>query len=195
MGGVFLNLFYAVENLTTAIIYKSAWWGAVSLYYFLFIAIRMYLIFSQGEKHRGRESEVCKRVGVFLFAIDVLLLTTTAFSTIFSEKHVYSGLILFGFSVYTVFSITASIMGIVRAKRSFSAVNYAARNMTLTASLASLFNLQYSWLLFLNIDEKFREFANLFVGIIIFSVMFLLAVRLIRVSHGFSRFSYNESSG
>ncbi len=195
-----MNLFYAAENLTSAIIYENVWWGAVSLYYFLFIAIRIYLLFAQRAINRGKakpvtESAVCRRVGAFLLVIDVLLMATTTFSSIFSDRLGYSGLVLLGFSAYTAYSVTASILGILRAKQRRSAVNYAARNMTLTAALASLYNLQYSWLLFLRLEENLRDGVSILVGIIIFSVMLSLAIRLVKRSHGFGELTYNESSG
>ena len=190
-----MNLFYAVENLTSAIIYGSVWWGAVSLYYFLFIAIRIYLLRAQGQNESERDNSVCRRVGVFLLLIDVLLMITTAFSTIFTDRHNNSELVLLGFSVYTLYSAFASILGIYRAKQSRSWVNYSTRNMTLTAALASLYNLQYSWIHYLKLRESIRDAVSILSGVVIFSVMMSLAWRLIKSSHGLRRFSYNESSG
>ena len=196
--GIAINFMYAIENFVFAIVYNRLLWGVLSFYYAFLIAIRVYLISAAKyipNIEKRDKWKICKIAGIYLIIIDFLFLITVTFSSPIAMKDNYSVFALVAVSVYSTYSAFSSVLGIISAKRERSVVRYAARNMTLTATLTSLYNLLYFWCVFLGVGKSILYFIIRSVGISVFFVVLFLAARLTVAGHGFRRFSYNESSG
>lgn len=179
-----MNLIYIAENMASAIIYRSSWSATVAVYYALFIVTRIYILsgreFEAGVKDESsRVYKICFRVGLFLLLLDLSCAGMMFYTVRFGRVIYYSGYMLLGFLIYTVYSLTNSLVGLVKSEKNKSPLTYAARNMTLAASLMSVYNLQYSVLITLGAGSYFIEVANYIGGVLIFLTIILLAMRLI----------------
>jgi hypothetical protein len=91
----------------------------------------------------------------------------------------YSGRVLLGFVIYTVYALSSSILGMKRHANDNQPLQFAARNMTLAAALMSVFNLQYSLLVSMGASSYIIDRIIALSGFSIFFVIILLAIRLV----------------
>ncbi len=182
--GLIMNIVYIVENFASAILYRSVWAATVTVYHSLFVAIRAYLIRSRRLSEMGEVSpreiqRICFRVGVILLLLDFSALLLMLY-TVSQDRHAeYSGIVLIGFLIYTVYSLISSVYGMLKWSNDNKPLHFAARNMTLAAALMSVFNLQYSLLVSLGASYDFIGRANAVGGFLVFSVIILLSLHLI----------------
>lgn len=180
LGGALINLIYVLGNIASAFIYQSAWSATVSAYHVMLIIIRVYLLSARHSPSDKAEKRVLFRVGVLLFLLDIACAIIMIYTVIQGRFVSYSGLFLFAFLSYTVYSLTSSILAIKRHGSFGNRLHYAARSISLSTSLMSVFNLQYSVFSLLGADSRMIGRAILSVGVAVFLVILFLSVRLIR---------------
>ena len=177
--GVLLNFVYLAGNMLSTILYKSLWSATVTIYHLLFMTTRMYILYMAKDGSKNNSS-VCLRVGLFLFVLDL----PAAFMMIYSVRNGadvhYSGLLLLFFLLYTVYSVTNSIKGMIKWKNDNKPLHYAAKNITFASSLMSLFNLQFSLLSTIGLNSDASEKVTVIAGFSVFFIMILLSFRLIK---------------
>ena len=178
--GLSLNLFYIVSNFASAIWYHSLWSATLSIYHLLLVVIRIYILSSQrGSDKEGRAGRLCLRVGIFMLFLDL----SSAFLMIYSMKRGifvrYSGLILLGFLLYTIYSVTKSSLDIRRHASDNRPIYYVSRNISLSTSLMSVYNLQYSLLSLFGADYRLISSAIFLCGALVFAIILTLSIRLI----------------
>ena len=175
-----VNFLYIASNLSSAFLSRNIWSAALTVYHSLFLVTRFYLISAKHSCKTHRHiSRVCFRTGIFLLFLDSSAGAIMIY-TIRSGRVVrYSGMVLLGFVIYTVYSLSSSIIGMKKHLNDNQPLHFAARNMTLAAALMSLFNLQYSVLVTLGASSYFIDRIIALSGFSIFFVIILLAVRLV----------------
>lgn len=180
-GGALMNLLYIATNAASAIIYHSIWSATLTVYHLTLIVIRVSLLFYGrvgGEGGTGRN--ICLRVGILLLFLD-LIAAFIMLHSIQSDSFVsYSGLFLFGFLAFTVYSLVRSVAEIKRSRDSKNNLYFTAKNLSLTTALMSVFNLQYSLLSLLGADSVLTGRAILLCGCLVFSIILFLSLRLMR---------------
>lgn len=182
--GLIMNVVYIAENLASALIYRSVWSATVTAYHSLFVIIRAYLIRSRrsaemGEVSSDRINQICLRIGVILLLLDFSALGMMLY-TIRRGRHVeYSGIVLVGFLIYTVYSLISSVHGMQKWSNDNKTLHFATKNITLAAALMSVFNLQYSLLSSIGLDSASILRVGTAGGVIIFFTIIFLAYRLI----------------
>ena len=134
-------------------------------------------------KHRCKTprqiSRVCLRTGIYLLVLDALVGAIMIYTIQSGRVIRYSGTVLFGFVIYTVYSLSSSIIGMKRYLNDNQPLYFATRNMTLASALMSVFNLQYSVLVTLGASSYIIDRIIVFSGFSIFFVIILLAIRLV----------------
>lgn len=178
--GMIMNFMYIAGNLVSAFHRGNIWSATLTVYHSLFLIIRFYLISAKLRcKTEAEKSRVCLRTGIFLLLLDSTAAAIMIY-TIRSGRVVrYSGMVLLGFVIYTVYSLTASVLGMKRHLNDNQPLHFAARNMTLAAALMSVFNLQYSVLVTLGASSYITSRIIALSSFLIFFVIILLAVRLV----------------
>lgn len=181
--GLLMNLIYITENLISAIIYRSAWSASVTAYHTLFVIARAYLLGSHrrefGSSDAVLANRICQKVGASLLILDVLASFMMLYSVHHGQQISYSGIVLFGFFIYTAYSLATSMYGMYKWSNDNKPLHFAARNITFAASLMSAFNLQYSLLLSLGASRMLIRAVGAAGGVIIFLAIALLAFHLI----------------
>lgn len=182
--GLIMNIVYIAENFASAMMYRSVWAATVTAYHSLFVIIRAYLIRSRrlsemGEVSEGETRHICLRVGIILLLLDFSALSLMLYTVRQNMHTEYSGVVLIGFLIYTVYSLVSSVHGMFRWFNDNKPLHFATRNITFAAALMSLFNLQYSLLSSLGIDADSISRATLAGGFAIFVTIILMSVHLI----------------
>ena len=178
--GMIVNFIYIAGNLSSALVNRSVWSGGLTVYHSLFLALRFSLL---SAKHRSMTASgirrVCLRTGIYLLLLDGLVGAIMIYTIRSGRVVSYSGTVLLGFVIYTVYSLSSSIIGMRRHLNDNQPLYFATRNMTLAAALMSVFNLQYSVLVTLGASYYIIDRIIVFSGFSIFFVIILLAVRLV----------------
>ncbi|MBE6532737.1 MAG: hypothetical protein E7676_04415 [Ruminococcaceae bacterium] len=182
--GLLMNLVYIIENLAAAIIQHSVWAATVTVYHSIFVAIRAYILrsrrlYDMDEASPEKINRICLRVGLILLLLDFSALSLMLYTMRLGRHTEYSGLVLLGFLVYTVYSLGSSIYGMFKWSNDNKPLHFAARNMTLAAALMSLFNLHYSVLSSLGAGADFIGRAGAAGGFLIFFIIIMLSLHLI----------------
>ncbi len=178
--GMIINFFYIASNLSSAFLYKNIWSATLTVYHSLFLLIRFYLISAKRRcKTEEEMKNVCLRTGVFLLFLDLAATVMMAYTIRSGRVTRYSGVVLLCFVIYTVYSLTVSIVGMKRHSDDNQPLHFAARNMTLAAALMSVFNLQYSILVSIGASSSVINRIISLGGFSVFFVIVLLAVRLV----------------
>ena len=178
--GMIVNFMYIAGNLSSAFRYRNIWSAALTVYHSLILIIRFYLISAKHRCKNDREkSRVCFRTGIFLLFLDSAAGAIMIYTIRSGRVVSYSGVVLLGFVIYTVYSLASSLVGMKRHLNDNQPLHFAARNMTLAAALMSVFNLQYSVLVTLGASYYIIDRIIAISGFSIFFVIILLAIRLV----------------
>jgi hypothetical protein len=92
----------------------------------------------------------------------------------------YSGLFLLGFLAFTVYSLTRSARDIRRYRDGANHLYFTAKSISLSTSLMSVFNLQYSLLALFGADNNLSARAIFLCGMSVFSIILFLSFSLMR---------------
>lgn len=179
--GALMNFAYIAGNIASALIYHSAWAATVSAYHLMLIIIRLYLLSARRLSSGGAGADqILLRVGVLLLFLDLACALIMVYTIGRGSFVSYSGFILFAFLIYAVYSLTSSVLAIKRYANDNRHLHFAARSISLSTSLMSVFNLQYSVLSFLGADSRLMGRTILVGGFAVFSVILFLSLRLIK---------------
>ncbi len=179
--GVLLNLAYILSNVLSAAVYRSAWSATVSIYHLILIIIRIYLLSARQLTEDGKNVDrLLFRVGVLLLFLDLASATMMVYTVRQGSFIRYSGIVLFAFVFYAVYSLVVSVKTVKKSTNDNNHLHFVARNLSLSTSLMSVFNLQYSILSLFGADDHLVSRAIFLGGILVFSVILFLSIRLIK---------------
>lgn len=185
--GLFMNLFYISVNLFPAVAYRNAWSLAVTLYYAVLVIMRLSLISAnrfKGSvgKDAARLYSSCRLVGRFLLLLDAAIGAVMIYTVADGKIIDYPLYIFIAFGIFTLYSVTGSLVGIFRSLKNSTVHSLAARNLTFAAALLSVFNLEYTLLVTLGVSRRIIVFVNVIGGALCVAFISFMAVRLILIS-------------
>ena len=181
IGGILLNLFYIIGNIASTFLYGSIWSATLTVYHLTLVVIRLYLLSARGGSGRENNSAIiCLRVGILLLFLDLSAAVMMIYALRMSNFVRYSGVILLGFIGYSAYSFFTSLR-VMRREENRAGVQFVAKNITLSTSLMSVFNLQYSFLSLVGASLKIIGRLIFLGGVVVFFVILVMSVRLIRM--------------
>ena len=181
LGGALMNFLYIATNAASAILYRSIWSATLTVYHLMLIIIRLYLLWvgqSRSDEAKGRH--ICLRVGVLLLLLDIASAMIMLYSIRRGSFTSYSGIILLGCLIFPVYSVARSVSDLRKHRNGENHLYFTARNITLSTSLMSVFNLQYSVFALLGADSDLTGRAILVCGLSVFSIILVLSLRLMK---------------
>ena len=178
--GLAVNIGYALFNVFTGVFYRSVWFGSVAVYYIMLCFIKFFLL-SKGFENRGKkEYGDLLTCGVMLFILSGAV-TAIIYIMIWKNEAVrYGKYVIYISAAYTLFRICAALFDTVRLRHLKSPTLYAAKALSLSVALMSLFSLQFSVLDILKISNKTRYFFNVISGSVVGVLTIAIAVLTIR---------------
>ncbi len=180
--GTLINLIYIFANIFSAFAYQSVWSATLTAYHLTLIIIRIYILSQSKNSNSEKISSLCFRVGLLLLFLDLASAILMIYSLRRGLYSSYSGVLLLGFLSFSVYSVTKSFIYMKKHENENKYLHFVARNISLSTSLMSVFNLQYSLLSFLGANSYVTTRAIFLCGAIVFSVILTLSVRLIKRS-------------
>ncbi len=185
--GLLMNFFYILVNLFPAVRYRSAWSLAVTVYYAVLVLMRTFLLSSRRFADSVGSDAVrlyasCRLVGRLLLLLDTAIAAVMVYTAREGKIINYPTYIFVGFGIFTVYSVTVSLVGIFRSIKNPAPHTLAARNLTLAAALLSVFNLEYTLLVSLGVDTWVVALINAVGGGLSILLISVMAIRLITLS-------------
>ncbi len=175
-----MNLLYITTSLASAFIYRSIWSATLIAYHLILIVIRLYLLSAGRTTSVGSSArDICRRVGMLMLLLDLIAAVIIVYSIRLRNFVSYSGIILLGFLLFTVYSVTRSVSELRKHKNAENHLYFTSRSISLCASLMSVFNLQYSVFSLIGADSKLTSRAISLCGVVVFAVILFLSIRLI----------------
>ncbi|WP_148408771.1 hypothetical protein [Murimonas intestini] len=163
-----VNLGYAVLKATGAVLYASAWTGAIAAYYIALCAVRFYLMkkfINAKEKDEEKERISYRNTAVFLFFVNLALAAIVYKVVQDGETYSYPGYIIYVYAGYTFYSFCSSIYNMVKYRRFHSPLLSASKAIGMTAALVSVISLQTAMLTQFGTKGDFsRRLANALTG-------------------------------
>lgn len=187
ISGILLNLFYIIGNIASTFLYGSIWSATLTIYHLTLVMIRLYLLSAKsGSERENNSAIICLRVGILLLFLDLSAAVMMMYALHMSSFVRYSGLILLGFIGYSAYSFISSLR-VMRREESHAGVQFVAKNISLSTSLMSVFNLQYSLLSLVGASLKIIGRLIFLSGVVVFFVILVMSIRLIRMGLRSSR--------
>jgi len=155
---IIFNVLYIVFNLVFGIIYKSAWFIAISAYYSAAALLRCTVVLP-GQKENKRELYEC---GIMIALLSVPMSGIIFYTVISGREITYPPVLLVWLAVYTLFRTFYYVSKLFSKEegeysRLFDRIRFATTNL-------SIFNLQIALLSFFGIYGTVSVFLNSVTG-------------------------------
>lgn len=163
-----INVIYSIFKLASGILYSSFWWGAIAIYYILLSVIR-FIILKYMRNDTGNQNKRLEFQRYRLCAILMLLLNSTLSGIVLhmlvkNEAYTYPEVIIITSATYTFYTVTVSIIDIVKYRKYESPIMSASKAIRFAAALVSLLSLETSMLTKYGTDESFRRIMTSLTG-------------------------------
>lgn len=154
-----INFFYSLFKLISSIIYASFWSGAIAIYYFILAGIRFLLLryMRSDDQHILSEWKWYRLCGIFMVLIN-LSLSGIVFQMVWQNKaSVYNEIILIAMAAYTFYTVTVSIIDLIRYRKYETPSLSAAKAIRFAAALVSLLSLETAMIAHYGESDFFRQ--------------------------------------
>lgn len=155
-----INLCYAGFRVVCAVLYRSFWDGALGAYYILLCAVRLYLIHRtpRSQKHTDyrRELRSCRWAGCYLLALNLALLWISVQIVQEGQHYDYPGTLIYVAALYAFYCLTLAIVNAIKYRKFQGPVLTAAKAVSLTTALVSIFSLETAMLTQFGGGETFQ---------------------------------------
>ncbi|MBR1393275.1 MAG: hypothetical protein IJ561_05510 [Ruminococcus sp.] len=188
-AGLAVNMFYAVFKGVTGAMYSSPWLWSMGIYYLFLGGIRFFLMrgvraekrIEEDKQSRLHELKTYRLCGAMMMVLD-LAVGGMAVQMIWQNKaNEYSQAAVIISAAFTFYCFILAIYNAVSFRKRDSAVLSAAKNLSLTGALMSMFSLQTSMLhTFGNNDsDSYRRIMNSVTGGIVIAAVIAIATYMI----------------
>lgn len=176
-----VNLCYALFKLGAGVYYRSLWFGAVAVYYICLTAIRALLLHSTYQKtsDQRREYQTARLCGGLLFLLTIALSAITVQMVAHGKGYRYPGSLIFVVALYAFYSITMSIINLIRFRKLNSPVLSASKVLGLATALVSMLSLQTAMFTSFGGDFRFQRLMNVLTGGGVCMLILLMAIWMI----------------
>ena len=139
--GFFINLLYIAMKLVSGVVYRSAWFIALAVYYILLAVMRLLLARRLNAQDEGMEWRRYRFCGVMLLLMNQALAGIVGFMVHQNRGFHYPGLLIYAMAAYAFYAVTIAIINIVKTRRYQSPILSAAKAINLVAALVSILSL------------------------------------------------------
>lgn len=177
-----INLLYSAFNLASGIYYSSLWIGAVAVYYILLSVIRFVLLRHMQKKQDAgliAEYRSYRVTAVLMMLINLTLSGIVLNMIVKNESAKYSDVFVITSATYTFYTLTVSIIDLVRYRRYKSPVMSASKAIRFAAALVSLLSLEASMLVQFGDDESYRRLMLALTGAAVCVIVLSMSVYMI----------------
>lgn len=143
-----VNLAYSVFKLISGVVYSSFWWGAIAVYYIILSVIRFFILRymrsnNQDIRKEWKQYRVC---GILMVLLN-LSLSGIVFQMVWQNRcYSYPEILVIASAAYTFYTVTVSVIDMVKYRKYNSPVMSAAKTIRFAAALVALLNLETAML-------------------------------------------------
>lgn len=148
-SGFLINVVYVIWKLSFGIYYNSAWFISLALYYFVLAWMRLSLIRPFSEKGETRKKAELKRYrfcGASLLVINIALTGIVVLAVKKENGFTYPGYMIYVMAMYAFYSVITAVINLVKYRKYGSPVLSAAKVISLTTAMVSMFSLESAML-------------------------------------------------
>lgn len=183
--GLFINLLYVALKLGSGIYYRSIWFASLAVYYLLLAVLRFSLLHHVRSRKDDRVSE-WKRYrfcGIILLFMNQALAAIVVIVIKLNKGFEYAGFLIYAMAFYAFYAVITSVINVVKFRKYGSPVMSAAKVISLTAALVSMFSLETAMLAqFGEDDVRFRQIMTSATGAGVCVIVLGMAVFMIAKS-------------
>ena len=181
--GIIVNVFYMIFRIFTGIRYASVWFISMAVYYLVLGLIRLLLIVSYRRKDTVNERRCYRRTAWMLFLLNIPMGGMIMLMVQTNSGFSYPGYIIYLSAIYTFYTMTMSVVNLVKYRKLHSPILSAAKVLNFIAALMSVLGLQTAMIAqFSPNDDGFRKMMNAITGGCIWSAVILTALYMLRRS-------------
>lgn len=181
--GFFINLLYAGINSCSGILYGSAWFATLAVYYILLALMRASLLHCvrRGGDDKASEWRRYRLCGIILLFMNVCLAGMVVLVVHENSGFEYPGMLIYVMAMYTFYAAITAVRNVVKSRRYKSPVMSAAKVVSLTAALVSVLSLETAMVTRFGAadDPDFRQMMSASTGAGISAVVLVMAVFMI----------------
>ncbi len=157
--GFFINLLYIIVKLVSGIVYRSAWFIALAVYYILLAVMRFLLVRRLNTQDEAAELRRYRLCGIMLLFMNQALTGIVVFIVRQNQGFAYPGLLIYAMAAYSFYAVTIAIVNIVKTRRHKSPILSASKAINLVAAMVSILSLETAMLAQFgeNDDPMFRQ--------------------------------------
>ena len=144
--GFFVNLLYIVIKLVSGIVYRSAWFIALAVYYILLAVMRFLLVRRLNVQDEAAELRRYRLCGILLLFMNQALTGIVVFMVQQNRGFNYPGLLIYAMAAYSFYAVTIAVINIVKTRKHKSPILSAAKAINLVAALVSILSLETAML-------------------------------------------------
>lgn len=178
-----INVVYSLFKLISGIVYGTFWLGAIAVYYILLSVIRFLLLsyMRGGRRSTDRLAEYrrYRLCGILLMVLNLSLTGVVLHMLMQNDRYVLGEIVVIASAAYTFYTVTVSVIDMVRYRKHESPVITAAKAIRLTAALVSLLSLETSMLVQYGTDEEFRRLMTALTGAGVCIIILAMSVYMI----------------
>ena len=179
IGGMTVNLLYAVFRTITGIIYSSIWFVSIAIYYYILTFMKAYLAVKIRKKSKNFDYELnCyRKTAVFLFILNVSMGGMIYLTVRTNSGFSYPGYIIYVSAIYTFYTFGVSVYNMVKQRKSKSQIISASKIINFVSAVMSVLALQTAMISsFSNNDENFRRLMNTITGRCVYAIVIATAI-------------------
>lgn len=154
-----INLVYSAIKLVSGIYYASLWIEAVAVYYILLAVMRFLLLryLHSDKQDKTLEYRRYRLTAVLMLLLNLTLSVLVLHMILKQQADTSSDIIVITSAAYTFYTLTVSMIDIVKYRKYESPVLSAAKAIRFAAALVSLLSLEATMLAHFGQDEGFRR--------------------------------------
>ena len=182
-----LNLCYAGFRVGSAVTCASPWDGALGGYYVLLCGVRLYLIRrtprAQGVTNYRREWAACRWAGCWLLGLNVALVGISLQIVQAGQYQNYPGTLIYAAALYAFYCLGAAICNAVKYRKFQGPVLTAAKGVSLTTALVSMFSLESAMFHQFGGEAAFQAAMTSVTALVVCGLALAIAVLLLAAAH------------
>lgn len=157
--GFFINLVYIVMKLVSGILYQSAWFIALAVYYILLAVMRFLMVRRLNVQDAASELRRYRLCGVMLLFMNQALAGIVIFMVHQNQGFDYPGVLIYAMALYAFYAVILATINVVKTRRHNSPILSAAKAINLVAAMVSILSLETAMLAQFggNDDPMFRK--------------------------------------
>lgn len=163
-----INLLYAAFKLCAGLYYSSFWWIAVAVYYIVLSLIRFLLLHYMRSVDTAQdmisEYRRYRLTGILMTLLQLALSGLVIQMLRKDQNYIYPEIIIITMATYTSYTVTVSIIDIVRYRKLNRPVLSASKAIRFAAALVSLLSMETAMLAKYGEDEGFRVLMTALTG-------------------------------